>query len=146
MTKKERKKWDAYFIEIAKMVATRATCDRLHVGSVAVKNRNILATGYNGSMVKDSHCDDVGHLMKDGHCIRTVHSEQNLICSAAKRGISLEGSSIYITHSPCWTCFKLIVNSGIVEVVFAEPFKNDDFSLMSSKAKELGIKFRLHNV
>jgi dCMP deaminase len=140
----QRKDWDTYFLEIARMIATRATCDRAHVGSVAVKDRNILATGYNGSIRGDVHCDEAGHFMKNNHCIRTVHSETNLICQAAKNGVSLNGATIYITHSPCWNCFKMIINSGIKEIVYTEQFTNDDFALISNKAKELGIPFRKH--
>lgn len=131
-----RTDWDSYFMAIAKQVATRATCDRKHVGSVIVKDRNILATGYNGSMAGTPHCDEVGHLMIDNHCKRTIHSEINAIAQAAKNGTSIDNSSIYITASPCWDCFKVIVNAGIKEIYYGEFYRNE---MVFDVAKELGI-------
>jgi dCMP deaminase len=132
-----RKSWDQYFLDIATQVATRATCDRKHVGSVIVKNKTILATGYNGSIHGMPHCDDVGHQIEDGHCIRVVHSEQNAIIQAAKNGISIDGSSIYITCSPCWICFKMIVNAGIKQIIFGEFYQDEK---IFAAAKELGVE------
>ena len=120
-----RKSWDDYFMDIATQVATRATCDRKHVGAVIVRDRTILSTGYNGSIRGMEHCDDVGHMMEDGHCVRTIHAEQNAIVQAAKNGVAIDGASIYITCSPCWICFKLIANCGIKRIVFAEEYRED---------------------
>ncbi len=122
-TKKEkssRPSWDEYFMQIANDVATRATCDRKHVGAVIVRNKAILSTGYNGAPRGLSHCDDVGHEMWEGHCIRTVHAEANAVAQAARHGTALEGATIYTTASPCYDCFKLIINAGIVRVVYGE--------------------------
>ena len=121
-----RPSWDHYFMQIADTVATRATCDRGRSGCVIARDRQILVTGYVGSPTGLPHCDEVGHLMKqviheDGHvsqhCVRTVHAEQNAICQAAKRGIALEGATLYCRMTPCRTCAMLIINCGIVRVV-----------------------------
>jgi len=121
-----RPSWDEYFIEIANTVSKRATCNRGRSGCVIVKDRQILVSGYVGSPVGLPHCDEVGHQMKkmlheDGsiseHCVRTVHAEQNAICQAAKRGIALEGSTLYCRMTPCRVCAMLIINCGIKRVV-----------------------------
>jgi len=121
-----RPSWDEYFLKLADTVASRATCDRGRSGCVIVKDRQILVTGYVGSPRGLPHCDDLGHLMKkviheDGnitqHCVRTVHAEQNAITQAARRGIALEGSTLYCRMTPCRTCAMLIINCGIERVV-----------------------------
>src|SRR5207248_2016124 len=119
-----RTNWDTYFMEIAKVIATRATCDRKHVGAVLVRDRTILSTGYNGSIRGLPHCDDAGHMMENGHCVATVHAEANAIIQAAKNGVRIDGASIYTTASPCWPCFKLIANSGCVRIVFGEFYRD----------------------
>lgn len=115
--------WDEYFINIAEQVAKRSTCSRKHVGAVIVREKMILATGYNGSIRGTDHCDDVGHLIEDGHCIRTVHAETNAIVQAARTGNRIEGACIYVTASPCFNCFKLIANAGIIRIVFKEFYR-----------------------
>lgn len=120
-------------MNIAREVATRATCDRKHVGAVIVRERSILATGYNGSLRGLAHCDDEGHLMEDGHCVRTVHAEANAIVQAARNGVRIEGSTIYVTASPCWGCFRLIVNAGIVRIVFGEFYRDPKIFEFSQK-------------
>ncbi|MCF8230908.1 MAG: cytidine/deoxycytidylate deaminase family protein [Bacteroidales bacterium] len=133
MAEKEEKKqnntrpsWDVYFMQIANTVATRATCDRGRAGCVAVRDRQILVTGYVGSPRGLPHCDDVGHYMKkmihdDGHvsqhCVRTIHAEQNAITQAARHGVSLKDSTMYVRMTPCRTCAMLIINVGIKRVV-----------------------------
>jgi dCMP deaminase len=121
-----RPSWDEYFMEIANTVSKRATCDRGRSGCVIVKDRQILVSGYVGSPNGLPHCDDVGHQMKKvlhedasitEHCVRTVHAEQNAICQAAKRGIALEGSTLYCRMTPCRVCAMLIINCGIKRVV-----------------------------
>ena len=119
-----RASWDEYFMNIANEVATRSTCDRKHVGSVIVRDKSILATGYNGSVRGLGHCDDDGHLMEDGHCVRTVHAEANAIVQAARNGMRIEGAGIYVTASPCWGCFRLIANAGLVRIVFGEFYRD----------------------
>ena len=111
-------------MDIAQQVATRATCDRKHVGAVVVRDRTILSTGYNGSIRGMPHCDEVGHMMENGHCVATVHAEANAILQAAKNGVRIEGATLYTTASPCWPCFKLIANSGCVRIVYGEFYRD----------------------
>jgi dCMP deaminase len=121
-----RPSWDEYFMEVCDAIARRATCDRGRSGAVIAKNNNILVTGYVGAPAGLPHCDDVGHELKrtiheDGsvttHCVRTVHAEQNAICQAAKRGIAIDGGTLYCRMTPCRTCAMLIINAGLVRVV-----------------------------
>jgi dCMP deaminase len=121
-----RPSWDEYFMEIARTVSQRATCDRGRSGCVIQRDKQILVTGYVGSPRGLPHCDEVGHLMKKvlheddritQHCMRTVHAEQNAICQAARLGISLLGATLYCRMTPCRTCAMLIINCGIVRVV-----------------------------
>ena len=111
-------------MDIATQVATRATCDRKHVGAVIVRDRTILSTGYNGSIRGMPHCDEVGHMMENGHCVATVHAEANAILQAAKNGVRIDGATLYTTASPCWPCFKLIANSGCVRIVYGEFYRD----------------------
>jgi len=114
-----RPSWDDYFMGITFQVARRSTCDRARVGAIIVKDRRILTTGYNGAPAGLPHCDDVGHLMVGGHCVRTLHAEQNAIIQAALHGVSVAGGTMYVTHQPCLTCAKMIINAGIRRVVYA---------------------------
>jgi dCMP deaminase len=120
-----RASWDEYFMNIARVVATRSTCDRKFVGAVVVRDKTILSTGYNGSIRGMPHCSDVGHVMEDGHCVATLHAEVNAIIQAAKNGVSIQGSTIYVTASPCWSCFKMIANSGILRVLYGEFYRDE---------------------
>ena len=124
----KRPSWDEYFIEIMDTVSKRATCNRGRSGCVVAKDNRLLVTGYVGSPVGLPHCDDVGHQMKKvihvdeqsretEHCVRTVHAEQNAICQAAKKGITINGSTLYCRMTPCRVCAMLIINCGIVRVV-----------------------------
>jgi len=131
-----RKDWDVYFMEIAQKVSERATCPRKNVGAVIVRDRIVLSTGYNGSVRGQPHCTEVGCMMEDGHCVRTVHSEANAIIQAAKAGTSIEGATIYVTASPCWYCFKLIANAGIKRIVFGEVYRDERITQF---AKSCGI-------
>ena len=136
-TSPKRASWDEYFMGLALQAATRATCDRKHVGAVIVRDKTILSTGYNGSIRGLPHCDDVGHMMDNGHCIATVHAEANAIIQAAKNGTAINNADIYITASPCWNCFKLIINSGIKRIVFLEFYRDER---ILSVAKTAGIE------
>jgi dCMP deaminase len=136
MADRKRASWDEYFMAIAREVATRSTCDRKHVGAVIVREKIILATGYNGSIRGLPHCDDVGHLMEDGHCVRTVHAEANAIVQAARNGARLEAADIYVTASPCFGCFKLIANAGLKRIVFGEFYRDQRIYEFSA---QLGI-------
>ena len=129
--------WDEYFMRIALDVASRSTCDRRHVGAVLVRDRNILSTGYNGSISGMPHCDEVGHMMENGHCIATIHAEANAIIQAAKNGVNINGASIYTTASPCWNCFKIIVNAGMKRVFFEEFYRDERIFTI---AEQLGVE------
>src|SRR5689334_8763031 len=131
-----RDSWDEYFMNIAGQVATRATCDRKHVGAVLVRDKTILSTGYNGSIRGLPHCDEVGHMMENGHCVATVHAEANAIIQAARNGVRIDSATIYTTASPCWPCFKLIANSGCVKIVFGEFYRDQR---IFEYAEKLGI-------
>ena len=135
--KKNRASWEQYFMNIATEVATRSTCDRKHVGAVIVREKPILSTGYNGSIKGLPHCDEVGHEMVDDHCVRTTHAEANAIVQAAKNGVSINGSEIYVTASPCYNCFKLIANSGIKTIYFDEFYRDER---IINHAKESGVE------
>ena len=89
-----------------------------------VRDKSILATGYNGSIRGLPHCDDAGHWMEDGHCVRTVHAEANAIVQAARQGVRIDGAGVYVTASPCWGCFRLIANAGIERVCFGEFYRD----------------------
>jgi len=132
-----RVSWKDYFMNIAREVATRSTCDRKHVGAVVVRDKTILSTGYNGSIKGLPHCDDVGCEMVDGHCVRTTHAEANAIVQAAKNGIQINQSEIYVTASPCYDCFKLIANAGI-KIIYYDEFYRD--KRIIEKSKEIGIQ------
>ncbi len=131
-----RVSWDRYFMNIAREVATRSTCDRKHVGAVIVRDKTILSTGYNGSIRGLPHCDEAGHLMEDGHCVRTIHAEVNAIVQAARHGVRIEGAGIYVTASPCWSCFKLLANAGIERIVYGEFYRDER---IFEVARTLGI-------
>jgi len=122
---------------IARQVATRATCDRKHVGALLVRDRTILSTGYNGSIRRLPHCDEVGHMMENGHCVATVHAEANAIIQAAKNGVRIDGATMYTSASPCWSCFKLIANAGCVRIVYGEFYRDPR---LFQFAAQLGIE------
>ena len=173
-----RKSWNEYFMNMAEIVSTRATCDRKAVGSVIVKDKRIIATGYNGALPGQPHCTDPedfwicnkckekfleepqpvhklscagygyelchgGHIMVNNHCARILHSEINAILSAARFGITLEGSTIYCNTRPCFDCFKAIVGAGIKEIVYRDDYGKSENDLVSQLIKSLGstIKF-----
>jgi dCMP deaminase len=134
-----RATWDEYFMRIAQDVATRATCDRKHVGAVIVRDKSILATGYNGSVRGLGHCDDEGHLMEDGHCVRTIHAEANAVIQAARNGVRIDEATIYVTASPCWNCFKMIANAGLKKIVYGEFYRDERVFAIADK---LGIEIK----
>lgn len=137
-----RPSWDSYFIQIAETVASRATCDRRHVGAVFVKNNQILSTGYNGSISGAAHCDEIGHDIEEvnhvQHCVRTIHAEINAIIQAAKHGVRLRGATLYTTVCPCWHCFRAVANLGCKRIVYRDDYKLD--WRMNEAASEFGIR------
>lgn len=111
-------------MQAALHASTRATCPRRHVGAVLVRDRAMIATGYNGSIRGLPHCDapGIGCLMIDEHCERTVHAEANAIAAAARSGVSTSSSTAYVTAYPCFGCFKLLANAGIERIVYGSPY------------------------
>jgi len=117
-----RPEWDQYFLKLAMLASERATCPRMHCGCVLVKDKNVIATGYNGSIPGDDHCEDAGCMVVDNHCVRTVHAEMNALIQAAKRGHGVSGATAYVTNMPCTTCAKALVTAGIKRVVIFSEF------------------------
>jgi dCMP deaminase len=150
--KERRPSWDDYFLELADAASRRATCDRGKSGCVIVRDKQVLVTGYVGSPVGLPHCDDVGHLMKkviqengeiSEHCLRTVHAEQNAICQAAKRGISIDGATVYTRMTPCRTCAMLLINCGVQKVVCERKYQlaEESEQLFAEAGIELSYKY-----
>lgn len=125
-----RMSWEKYFMEITELVASRSTCDRAWVGCVLVNSSNrIVSTGYNGSVSGNPHCDDVGHTMRDGHCIATIHAEMNALLYCAKEGIPVKNCSAYVTHFPCLNCTKALIQAGIKKIYFKNDYRVDDYAI-----------------
>lgn len=139
----ERPTWDEYFMEMAQVAAKRSTCLRRSVGAVIVKNKQILASGYNGTPMGLPHCEEVGCLREQmkvpsGKChelCRGVHAEQNAITQAAYHGVSVKGATIYVTHQPCVVCTKMLINAGIERVVYANPYPDELAQEMMGQSK-----------
>lgn len=132
-----RASWDEYFMSIAQVVASRSTCDRKQVGAVIVRDKIILSTGYNGSLRGLPHCTEVGHMLENDHCVATIHAEQNAIIQSARNGVAIDRASIYVTASPCWSCFKSIANSGLTRIIYGEFYRD---ARIFSFAAQLGIE------
>ncbi len=139
----KRPDWDEYFLKLAMLASERATCPRMHCGCVLVRDKNVIATGYNGSIPGDDHCEDVGCLLVDNHCVRTVHAEMNALVQAARRGHAVEGAIAYVTNMPCTTCAKAFVTAGIRRVVVFSDYHDTLATQFFAKA---GIKIDKHNV
>ena len=146
-----RPSWDEYFIQLAHQVAKRSTCLRRHVGSVIVRDKHILATGYNGAPSGLEHCDVVGCLREKmgipsgqrQEICRGLHAEQNAIIQAALHGVSTKGATIYVTHQPCITCAKMIINAGIVRVMCAGSYPDE---LARNMLEEAGIPLKVREI
>ena len=148
MSEKTRPGWDQYFMDIALVAASRSNCSRRHVAAVLVRDRRIISTGYNGTPRGVRNCSDggcprcnsntpSGHGLGDCLC---SHAEENSIVQAAYHGISVKGSTLYTTYSPCLSCAKMIINAGIVEVVYNQRYSIDDVS--TALLKEAGVIVR----
>jgi len=139
--KRPRLSWDEYFMQIARTVATRSTCDRKYVGAVLVRDRVILSTGYNGSISGTPHCDEAGHMIvgdpPNEHCVRTIHAEINAIAQAARNGVNISEATLYVTCSPCWECFKVLANSGIRRICYGEFYRDER---VLEAAKQIGVE------
>ena len=121
-------------MEIARTVATRATCPRASVGAVLTRERRILTTGYNGAPRGVAHCTEAGCLMADGHCLRATHAEANAIVQGALHGVSLKGAIAYCTHQPCAGCSKLLISAGVERIVFADAYPDPIAALLLAEA------------
>lgn len=148
-----RPEWDEYFMKLAMLASERATCPRMHCGCVLVKDRFVLATGYNGSLPGQPHCTDVGCLLVDDHCVRTNHAEINAVCQAVRHGVNLVGAWAYVTNMPCTTCAKVLIAAGVRRVVvfsdyhstLAEQFFGEcDVTLDRIRMPERSISYHLH--
>ncbi|AEN99373.1 ComE operon protein 2 [Lactobacillus sanfranciscensis] len=126
--KKKRIPWDQYFMLQAILVASRSTCERLSVGSVLVRNKRVIACGYNGSVSGDVHCIDEGCYMVDGHCQRTIHAEMNAILQCAKFGESTDDAEIYVTDFPCLQCTKMLLQAGIKTIKYLREYRNSKYA------------------
>ena len=133
---KTRLEWDEYFMSIALLASCRSPCERLNVGSVIVKNNRLISMGYNGYISGAPHISRV----QDNHEQSIIHSEVNALSDCAKRGVSLEGAKIYVTHYPCPNCFKSIAACGIKEVIYLEDYNNN--SIVSELANDSGIEIK----
>lgn len=131
-----RLEWDEYFMSIALLASQRSPCQRLNVGSVIVKDNRLISMGYNGYISGAPHISRV----KDDHEQSIIHSEVNALSDCAKRGVSLSGSKIYITHYPCINCFRSIAACGIKEIIYLNDYKND--SIVEQLASDSGIVMR----
>jgi dCMP deaminase len=145
-----RPSWDDYFMKIAQEVSTRSTCLRRRVGAVVVKDKRILATGYNGAPAGLKHCLEVGCLREklgvpsgEKHELcRGLHAEQNAVIQAALHGVPISGSSLYSTHKPCSLCAKILINAGVKEIRYIEGYTDE---LADEMLNEAGIKVSCHN-
>ncbi|MDR1421007.1 MAG: cytidine/deoxycytidylate deaminase family protein [Treponema sp.] len=151
----QRPSWDEYFMEVCDAISKRATCDRGRSGCVIAKDNQILVTGYVGAPAGLPHCDEAGHQLKktlheDGsvttHCVRTVHAEQNAICQAAKRGIAIQGATLYCRMTPCRTCAMLIINCGLVRVVCQRRYHDGEDSEVMLKKAGIGLEYVYNEV
>jgi len=144
----QRPSWDQYFLTITRQVAERSTCLRARVGAVIVRDKNILATGYNGAPAGLPHCTEVGCLIYksqtptgdvEENCYRTIHAEINAIAQAAKNGAVIRDASIYITHTPCIHCFKVLINTGIVRICYETEYKRQTLDALLQYAPQVQL-------
>lgn len=138
--KNSRPSWNEYFLQLADLVATRATCPRLHVGAILVRDRMVISTGYNGSPRKTDQCDEVGCRIVNGHCARVVHAEANAVIQAAYHGISTKGATLYTRYLPCEHCTKILINAGVEKIVYREVYKNMDQPFAKELLKQAKVK------
>lgn len=144
-----RPSWDEYFMQMAELTAQRSTCLRRQVGAIIVKEKHIIATGYNGAPKGLSHCEELGGCLREKleipsgerhELCRALHAEQNAIIQAATLGQSIEGATIYITHQPCIICAKMIINAGISRIVIRRGYPDE---MSRGMLREAGLKVEL---
>lgn len=125
----ERITWDQFFMAQSHLLALRSTCTRLAVGATIVRDKRIIAGGYNGSISGDEHCIDQGCYVVDNHCVRTIHAEMNALLQCAKYGTPAAGADLYVTHFPCLPCTKTIIQAGVKNVYYASDYKNNAYAM-----------------
>jgi dCMP deaminase len=136
-----RPDWDEYFMQIARTVATRATCPRASVGALLVRRHRILTTGYNGAPRGAKHCTQVGCIVVNDHCVRATHAEANAIVQGALHGIGLEGATAYCTYQPCVSCSKLLISAGTERIVFDRSYDDPIAAELLAEAKIEVVRF-----
>jgi len=135
--------WSEYFLRLAEVAATRATCPRLAVGCVlADRDHQVIATGYNGGVSGLDHCLDAGCILENGRCVRANHAEQNAIIQAARRGVSTVGAACYVTHQPCFVCFRHLLAAGVRQIVYRHPYGETLRTEYTAWAHALSVDFR----
>lgn len=151
MRNKKRPSWDEYFMEITNLVSTRATCLRRKVGAILVKDRRILATGYNGPPKGVPHCDEIGGCLREKLDIpsgermelsRAIHAEQNAIIQAAKMGTTIDGATLYVTNHPCFICAKMLINAGVKRIVYKDGYPDEYAKEILEEANVEVVKFQ----
>lgn len=149
---RKRPSWDEYFLKVAMLVSERSTCPRMHCGCVLVKDKQILSTGYNGSIPGDAHCEDEGCMIVDNHCVRTIHAEMNAILQCSSHGVNTNGAKAYVTNMPCTNCAKALIAAGIKQIIIfsdyhdtlaEEFFKIADVKIKRLEMPDLNIEYDL---
>ncbi|WP_278914954.1 ComE operon protein 2 [Ligilactobacillus agilis] len=138
MTEK-RIPWDQYFMLQAVLLSLRSTCNRLAVGAILVRDKRIIAGGYNGSVSGDDHCLDAGCYIVDGHCLRTIHAEMNAVLQCAKFGVATDDAEVYVTDFPCLQCTKMLLQAGIKKIYYLRNYHNDDYAVRLLKLKNVAV-------
>ncbi len=138
--KNKRIPWNQYFMMQAVLLSLRSTCERLSVGAILVRDKRVIAGGYNGSVSSDEHCIDHGCYLVDGHCVRTIHAEMNAVLQCAKFGVATEGAEVYVTDFPCLQCTKMLLQSGIKKIYFLRNYHNDEYALKLMKLKNVEVE------
>lgn len=132
--------WNQYFMLQAVLLSLRSTCERLSVGAILVRDKRVIAGGYNGAVSGDDHCIDVGCYVVDGHCLRTIHAEMNAVLQCSKFGIPTDGAEIYVTDFPCLQCAKSLLQAGIKKIYYMRNYHNDDYAIRLLKRKKVAVE------
>ena len=132
--------WNQYFMLQAVLLSLRSTCERLSVGAILVRDKRVIAGGYNGAVSGDDHCIDVGCYVVDGHCLRTIHAEMNAVLQCSKFGIPTDGAEIYVTDVPCLQCTKSLLQAGIKKIYYMRNYHNDDYAIRLLKRKKVAVE------
>lgn len=132
--------WDEYFAGQSLMLSIRSTCQRLMVGAVIVREKRIIAGGYNGSVSGEGHCIDEGCLIENNHCIRTIHAEMNALLQCAKFGVQTQGAEIYVTHFPCVHCTKALIQAGISKIHYLYDYHNHTYAIQLLEQAQVPTK------